>query len=103
MDEESTSADRITEKSRGKISQAERDMHGADGRWLLRGAVEKRVGSDRTACYSGRVYGCIQLVPDEVSAVRQRRTEVVTRVLYSSSQKEGTSFFYLIGNCVPMR
>lgn len=76
-------------------------MHGADGRWLLRGAAERvRVGSDRTACYSGRVYGCIQLVPDEVSAVRQRRTEVVTRVLYSSSQKEGTIFFYSVRKSV---
>lgn len=55
MDEESTFADRITEKSRGAGSYGERDMHGANGRWLLRGAAERKVGCDRTACYSGEV------------------------------------------------
>lgn len=79
MEEESTYADRITEKSPVEDSQAERDMHGADGRWLRRGAVEhlEMLDSDRTACYSGKV----SMVPGEVPVVRQERKEVVTRVL----------------------
>ena len=51
------------------LPQAERGVHGADGRWLWRGAVEGdccaglrhsdrqwNVGCDRSACYSGRVW-----------------------------------------------
>lgn len=41
--------------SRRRRSGAEREGAGADGRWLGRGAAETSVGSDRTACYSGRV------------------------------------------------
>lgn len=52
------------------------DVHGADGRWFRRGAAEGRVGSDRNACYSGRV--CKYLM--RFRAVRPGRTEVVTRV-----------------------
>lgn len=43
MEEESTCANRITEKSPvedSDASQAERDVYGADGRWLRRGAAE---------------------------------------------------------------
>lgn len=40
---------------RRRGSGAEREGAGADGRWLGRGAAEASVGSDRTACYSGRV------------------------------------------------
>ncbi len=51
-------------------SQAERDVYGADGRWLRRGAAERTVGCDRTACYSGRVSRTFAIaevfVPDKV-------------------------------------
>ncbi len=51
-------------------SQAERDMYGADGRWLRRGAAEGIVGCDRAACYSGRVSRTFAFaegfVPDKV-------------------------------------
>ena len=41
MEEESTRAYRITEKSpKGLLPGAERDVYGAYGRWLQRGAVE---------------------------------------------------------------
>lgn len=52
------------------------DVYGADGRWFRRGIAEGKVGSDRAACYSGRV--CQYLM--RFRAVRPERTEVVTRV-----------------------
>lgn len=68
------------------FQKAERDVQGADGRWLWRGIAEgwrlpgtqgaEAVGSDRTACYSGRVWKYLM----RLFAVRQKRTEVVTRV-----------------------
>ena len=38
-----------------EIPYGERDMYGADGRWLWRGTAEGDLGSDRFACYSDRV------------------------------------------------
>ena len=64
--------ERVREMSdgfKGTFPQAERGMHGTDGRWLWRGAVEEVphledqvrmcrcfIDCDRTACYSGRVW-----------------------------------------------
>lgn len=65
VEEKSTCAYRTTERSLRRqnrmFPELREDVHGADGRWFRRGIAERKVGSDRAACYSGRVcqcYGC---------------------------------------------
>ena len=66
---------------------------GVQVHWI--GSHSAYSGSDRFACYSGRVsfVGIGQNVPVEVSAVRQERKEVVTRD-NSSSQYLRRLFSY---------
>lgn len=59
-------------------------------------AATDRQGCDRSACYSGRVWG---IVPDEVFPARDMRIEVVTRTLAgSSSDLVGRRAFLLYQN-----